>query len=192
LSQGNNNDNQKLFVFPGGDRQHKPVWATRRLYRCPKCGNTRIFYGRAKVDATILVTAIGAFEYDIAEYSIDETGKTEHVITHCAECGALKIEEYEVKLQPNPILTESTTGRIRTVANPIDPLPPHERDVEFPSDGCFEAISQEAGSEIALAEMGIESPRREIVRSEPAFPKPGKDIPYIPLTSDMFDDEPDF
>lgn len=184
LSQDNNSDNngnQRLFVFPGGsnNKQNGQVWASRRLYRCPKCGNTRTFYGRVKVDATIFVTAVGAFEYDIAEYTIDETGKAEHIITHCAECGAIKIEEYEVNLQPEPTITNVTTGARQKIVTNVNPLPPHERDVEFTPDGQAVASSHHAYNETMFAEMGIELVRR-------------KKIPYVPLKSDMFEDEPDF
>ncbi|MGB9804474.1 MAG: hypothetical protein ACPLUI_11760 [Desulfofundulus sp.] len=130
-----------------------PVWASNRLYRCTKCGNTRAFYGRTTVDATILVTAVGAFSYDVAEYTIDETDRSNHVITHCAECGSTQVAVYDVTLKPEPVMTDLLTGARRRIYTHVDPLPPGERDVVFTPDGQAVAASQRATNEILFAQL---------------------------------------
>lgn len=144
-TNGNENGKKrpKLYAFPGGGDNGKqprikgPVWGSPRLYRCKRCGNTRIFSGVANVKAILTIAATRPFQYDVAEYSLSFDDETDHFVVSCGKCGSFDIETYEVNLSI-PALRERVNGEVRRVIpiynNTIDLMLPDEPDIVFPDD----------------------------------------------------------
>lgn len=138
------NRKPKLYAFPGGANDTSkqppikgPVWGSPRLYRCKKCGNTRIFNGFATVNALLTISAVRPFEYDILEYSLSDDMDVDHYVVSCGKCGSFEVETYEVNLSI-PSLREKANGETRRVIpifnDDVDPLPPDPIDIEFPEE----------------------------------------------------------
>lgn len=163
----------QLYAFPGGRSDgatsaNSPVWASPRLYRCQKCGNTRLFYGHAKVEATILISAVEPFRYDILQYDIDEIGPVNHRVISCAQCGSTDIVAYDVDVAGAKLTTNDVVLGRRVIILDTDPLPPHEMDVVQGPDGRWYVGCQRTLDHIMVTKY-LESTERDPNKPLPDF-----------------------
>ena len=181
----------KLYAFPGGAAGDKPgggpVWATNRLYRCQKCGNTRVFYGRTVVEAVITVAAVRPFQYEVTQYEITESDRTKQVVTTCAQCGSYDVTMYEVDIDTPSLKEVRGDKRVHVIMTEADPLPPHERDVVLGPDGRWYIGCQRTDDYIRMeqylkATAGSEKEMEPYDNVPPVLfagpPNPDEDMPF--------------
>lgn len=149
-------ETSRLYVFPGGrgpgesPARSTPVWFSTRLYRCNRCGNTRLFRGTAVARVSITIAAVRPFQYEVIEYEVDEGEDTVHTVTTCAACGSQEVFVYDVSVDPPAVLETTGSGRriVHHLLTDIDPLPPLEKDVITGPDGRWYIGCQRAYEEL--------------------------------------------
>ncbi len=85
-----------------------------------------------------MITAVYPFQYDVAQYTIDESAPMSQEVISCAQCGSTNIVEYSVDLDASEMVKRDDDSGKRTVykiMTDVDPLPPNERDVILGPDG---------------------------------------------------------